>query len=573
MKNLYQILACLLLCMTVYPLQAQFNHRYDPTNTEVPTTMTLPYNVTSIADNNVACLTTGNYLSSAVDDEYTVMDVSSATGVPGTMKYRTWSADNENSNSIVYSHSGSNNLKTGSRDVGGSKDMWIVKNNVAGGTIWARLLGASAYDEEGLLIVQDDPSYGSMGSYLVVGVSNRYGTLSPYIARVEDVFPATMNVIWQKTYNSGLNIDEIPTSVHQKANGDYVIAGHTEGSSVSTLFTFEIDIASGKPIGNWVNYHVSSQVDETNAYIQRSQSGAGGYVMSYTVGDGTGSAIGVMEIDNTRNAVFWNNTYYETYSNFNHSVAIHWNGTHYVLGTGHFLAASGTGYPGFLSLTVAGAVNSFSFLGTGGGTFLRTQSMIQTPSNDYIMKVLYDNLDGFGLIKTNSTGGGAGLCDDNSTVGVTPLIVDPDATTVTDDVYSGLVGFFESQLSATGVYYDCGGTAIAPYRPKADDRDVATIEEWDVPDHQLSGTPTGVSQPVTTELKVFPNPSNGSFQVQFGESLPLFYEVTDMSGKTIVQGRPTSETESIHLKDAKAGMYLLKVQFANEQWTQKISVR
>lgn len=572
MKNQYKLLTCFLLCVAVYPLQAQFSCRYDPNNVQVPNPVSLPYNVTSIAANTSSYLSTTNYLGFGTSNDYMAIEVNATSGVPGVRR-RTTSAIREDANSIVYAYNNTHSLKAGSKDNGGQTDMFVSKNDALGSSIWSRYLGVSSYVEEAMLIVQDDASYGTqLGTYLVVGISNRYGTRSPYIARIEDLTANSMTVLWQKTYDSGLNIDEIPTSVHKKANGDYVIAGHTEGSSVSTLFTFEIDIATGKTIGNWVNYHVSSLVDETNAYIQRSQSGAGGYVMSYTVGDGTGSAIGVMEIDNTRNTVFWNNTYYETYSNFNHSVAIHWNGTHYVLGTGHFLAASGAGYPGFLTLTVAGAVNSLSLFSASNGTFSRTQSMIQTPSSDYLMKVLYANTDGYGLIKTNSTGGGANLCNDNATVGVTPLVVDPDATDVDDDDYFGLVNATEPLSFANGQYIYCNGTS-GPYLPKATDKPMATVEEWDVPGHQLSGTPTSVSQPDAANLKVFPNPSNGSFQVQFGADLPLFYEVTDMSGKTIVQGRPTSETESVHLKDAKAGMYLLKVQFVNEQWTQKISVR
>lgn len=573
MKNHYQLFVCFLLCVVAHPAQSQFNCRYDPTNTQIPNTVTLPYNVTSIAANSADYLSTVNYTSSGGSQEYHVMDMNVTTGAPGLIRDRTTTTVDENANSIVYAHNGANHLKAGSKDNSGSTDMYITKNDVLGNAIWARYMGVSAYTEEALLIVQDDASYGSLGSYLVVGVSNRYGTRSPYIARIEDVSPSTMAVVWQKTYNSGLNIDEIPTSVHQKANGDYVIAGHTEGSSVSTLFTFEIDITTGGTIGNWVNYHVSSQVDETNAYIQRSQSGAGGYVMSYTVGDASGSAIGVMEIDNSRNNVFWNNTYYQTGSNFNHSVAIHWNGSNYVVGTGHFFAGTTTGVPGFLTLTTGGVVSSLSLLSPGTGTFLRTQSMIQTPSNDYLMKVLYDNLDGYGLIKTNSTGGGAAVCGFASSAGTTPLLVDPDPTSVSDDVYSGLTTTFESPSVASGDFLFCTGSGGGTYLPKQSDRPTATVEEWDVPSHQLAGSPTSVASPEATEVTVFPNPSNGSFQVQFEAELPLFYEVTDMSGKTLVQGQPTSATESIELQGAKAGIYLLRVQFADKQWTQKISVR
>lgn len=573
MKNHYQLLACFFLCVFAYPVNAQFNTRYDPNNAQVPNTVFLPYNVTSVAANSSVYLSTVNYKSSGGSEEYNVLDVNATTGVPGVIKDITTSTIDENANSIVYAHNGANHLKAGYKNNSGSPDMFITKNDALGNTIWARYLGVSSYTEEALLIVQDDPNYpSSLGSYLVVGVTNRYGPRSPYIARIIDVFPNTMSVLWQKTYDSGLGIDEIPTSVHQKANGDYVIAGHTEGSSVSTLFTFEIDITTGATIGNWVNYHVSSQLDETNAYIQRSQSGAGGYVMSYTVGDATGSAVGVMEIDNTRNNVFWNNTYYQTGSNFNHSVAIHWNGTNYVLGTGHFFAGTTTGVPGFLTLNTSGAVVSLSLFSPGTGTFLRTQSMIQTPSSDYLIKVLYDNLDGYGLIKTNSTGGGASVCGFASSAGVTPLVVDPDPTNVSDDVYAGLAFAPEAIGVANGQYLFCTGTG-GTYLPARGDKPVEIVESWEVHDHQLGGTTTDMGEPVNSGITVFPNPSNGQFQVQFGTVLPLAYEVTDLSGRTVVQGRPTSATESIELNGAQAGIYLLKVQFEDHQWTQKLSVQ
>lgn len=575
-KNLKALLLSAALCFG-YSAQAQYNYRFDPDNTQVPSPATGTYNTPSIAHNGSILASVSSYFSATgTDEDYLLMGHNVSNLNPNTSleQYTTQSAQ-QTGNALLYADNGIDLLVGGQRQyniVQGNLDMSLVKYDASGNQIYSRWFGTSEHYEECMLVAYAGPGAYSVGSYLVVGVTDEPGTLCPYIALISDITSLNSCVVhWRKVFKSGHGVDEIPTSIFQESNGDWVVAGHTEGGYATSLFTFSFD-NTGAPVGNWVNYDVGTTVDESNAFIQRSYSGAGGYVLSYTVGDASGSAVGMMEIDNSRSTVYWNTTYYEVNSDNNHGVAVYWTGSQYVLGTGHLQSASSSGFPGFLGLSISGSVNSFYRYATAGGDFARTQAMIPVGS-DYAIKVLYNNLDGYGLIKTDATGSIAGTCVEPGSIETTVLPVQSEVSTCTSNDLGYTTWFTESMVNLNGVQYNCDGSTYATFLPNEGNHQDGFSNELEVPEPHLTATVTGTESVERKDLVVFPNPSNGSFQVNFGHSKVLRYDVTTLNGKILKTGTPTGNTASLDLQHAPAGVYLLKVQFADGQWIEKISIQ
>ena len=73
-----------------------------------------------------------------------------------------------------------------------------------------------------------------------------------------------------------------------------------------------------------------------------------------------------------------------------------------------------------------------------------------------------------------------------------------------------------------------------------------------------------------TEASVYPNPTNGNFSIDLGESYPTTsIIITDLLGKTI-QTNEFTNIQILNLKiDEPAGIYLLKIESGN----QKVVVR
>ena len=99
----------------------------------------------------------------------------------------------------------------------GNADVYLVKVNSSGDTVWTRTFGGTS-DDEGYSVQQTTD-----GGYIVAGVTNSYG------AGIADVYlvktNATGGTIWTRTYGGASNDEGY--SVRQTADSGYIIAGYT----------------------------------------------------------------------------------------------------------------------------------------------------------------------------------------------------------------------------------------------------------------------------------------------------------------------------------------------------------
>jgi len=69
---------------------------------------------------------------------------------------------------------------------------------------------------------------------------------------------------------------------------------------------------------------------------------------------------------------------------------------------------------------------------------------------------------------------------------------------------------------------------------------------------------TGITEADRKDLKIYPNPNNGLFHVEFGDVAPEFVEIYDIVGNKVYSQKPQSKIELISLQSLSPGVYSLR---------------
>ena len=79
----------------------------------------------------------------------------------------------------------------------------------------------------------------------------------------------------------------------------------------------------------------------------------------------------------------------------------------------------------------------------------------------------------------------------------------------------------------------------------------------------------GIGTKGTTSIRVYPNPSNGSFVIEM-DQVGSQYSITDATGRSIANGKINDTITKIDLQDQQAGMYFLELSFGAEKQVKRI---
>jgi len=308
----------------------------------------------------------------------------------------------------------------------GSYDVYLLKTDSSGDTLWARTYGGS--DGDGGYSVQQT----SDGGYIIGGYTESFG------AGGEDVWllktDANGDTIWTHTY--GGTASDVGQSVQQTTDGGYIIAGYTLsfGQGYYDFYLIKTD-ADGDTL--WTSTCGGSDWDEGYSVQQTADGGyiVAGYTESFGAGD---EDVWLVKADADGN-ILWACAYGGTGKDIGQSVQQTTDGGYIITG---YTISFGQGYYDIYLIKTDADGDTLWTRTYGGTDWDEGYSVQQTADGGYIVAGL-----------TESFGG-----QDNEDVWL--LKIDADGDTLWTHRYGGSADDqgFSVQQTTDGAYIVAGGT-------------------------------------------------------------------------------------------------------------------
>lgn len=179
-------------------------------------------------------------------------------------------AKNDRCNAMIQSHDGGFVIVGSTNSFGGGDyDIYVVRTDGAGNTIWERTLGDAQYEYGSSIIQSPD------GGYIIAGDSNTgpYGRIDMYIVKLS----ITGDILWQRWF--GGTHDDFPGGLQNCKEGGFIVAG---SSVTRNTGSFDFSLTKLDDMGEmeWENYFGSTSHEFAHAVTQTSDGGyiIGGYI-------------------------------------------------------------------------------------------------------------------------------------------------------------------------------------------------------------------------------------------------------------------------------------------------------
>ena len=202
----------------------------------------------------------------------------------------------------------------------GNRDLWLIRTNASGDTLWTRTYGGSD-DDWGYFVRQT-----SDGGYIVTGYTYSFGAgaADVYLIKTD----STGDTLWTRTYGGSGNDEGF--SVQQTSDGGYIIAGYTGsfGAGYEDVYLVKTD-SLGDTL--WTKTYGGPSYDE-GCFVQ--QTSDGGYVVAgYTDSFGAGIRDVYLVKTDSLGDTLWTKTYGGVYYDVGCSVQQTSDGGYVVVGT------------------------------------------------------------------------------------------------------------------------------------------------------------------------------------------------------------------------------------------------
>jgi hypothetical protein len=177
----------------------------------------------------------------------------------------------------------------------GHTDVYLIKTDSCGDTLWTRTYGGSEWDVASCVRQTSD------GGYIIVGETSSFGAgfMDAYVIRTD----SHGDTLWTKTF--GGSQTEVAESVRQTSDGGYVIVGSTSsGHSSNDVYLIRMDSA-GDTL--WTRTYGGFTIDWGHSVEETLDHG---YIIAgYTRSFGAGSDDAYLIRTNSVGDVVWQATY------------------------------------------------------------------------------------------------------------------------------------------------------------------------------------------------------------------------------------------------------------------------
>jgi hypothetical protein len=274
----------------------------------------------------------------------------------------------------------------------GFDDVYLIKTNASGDTLWTRTFGGT-YHDEGWSVRQTFD-----GGYVIAGYASSFpvGTWDVYLIKTN----ASGNTLWQRTY--GGSSYDYGYSVWQTADTGYIIVGETDsyGAGGGDVYLIKTN-ALGDTL--WTRTYGGSTLDE--GYSVQQTRDRGYIIAGYTTSFGAGNGDIYLIKTNASGDTLWTRTYGGTSPDSGFSVQQTSEGGYIIAGATSSFGAGG--YDVYLVKT--DSLGHSLWTKTYGGTADDYgRSVQQTADGGYIIAGYTYSFgageDAVYLIKTNAAG-------------------------------------------------------------------------------------------------------------------------------------------------------------------------
>jgi len=210
--------------------------------------------------------------------------------------------------------------KTSSSGAGGA-DVYLIRTDAAGETLWTRTYGGPGIDEGRAVLQATD------GGYVIVGSTSSFGlgACQVYLIGTD----AAGETLWTRTYG-GAGAD-CGYSIQRTSDGGYVVAGKTSsfGAGGSDVYLVRTD-ADGETL--WTRTCGGRGYEEGNAIRQTPD---GGYIIAGT----TSNSMYLVKTDAVGESC-WTRTYGRTTYSWGHAVGLTSDGGYILVGTTGYVSSA-----------------------------------------------------------------------------------------------------------------------------------------------------------------------------------------------------------------------------------------
>ena len=464
----------------------------------------------------------------------------------------------------------------------GGRDVYVVKTDASGDTLWTKTFGGAMDNEYGFCVQQTSDS-----GYVISGVASSFDDVAGDIYLIK--LNASGDTNWTRTYG-GIGV-EWGNSVQQTTDGGYIMAGQTPAFGAGGFDAYLVKTDASGNI-SWTKTIGSPGLEIAYAIQQTAD---GGYIVTGQV-DSDGAGFGDFYLIKTNHLgdVEWTKAYGVSGEESGVSVRQTTDGGYIIGGSSEDTGTLGKD----MCLIKTNSTGNILWANTYGGDFIdECYDVIQTNDEGYIMCGKSFSFSSAGdydvyIVKVNNQGAvlwsktfGASGSGSQNEIGYSIQQTQDGGFIIAGESLMGFgVGLMNVYLIKTDSFGNSGcnqgnpATATSIYSPQVFDPTTltstggnvsfpATIVNAGTTQTNLCGTFTSLDADISeNSIQIYPNPVCGNASITIhSKSTNLSIKLYNSIGQMVYSSpaySPTSGTNtiSLDLSDLKQGIHFCRVE-------------